>query len=76
MCLGIPVKITEINREENSAICEYKGVKRKIDIRFVPDVKVNEYVILHAGFAIQKVNPESAQEIHELLNQFENPGEK
>jgi len=71
MCLGIPVKIVEINIDEQSAICEYKGVRKKIDLRFVPDVKLNDYVILHAGFAIQKVNQESAEQIYELLDKFE-----
>ncbi len=71
MCLGVPVKIIEITEDKNSAICEYQGVRRKVNIRFVPDVKIGDYVILHAGFAIQKVEEKSAHQIYDLLNQIE-----
>lgn len=67
MCLGIPVKVVGISGK--SAIGEIGGVKRKIDISFV-DVKVGDYVILHAGFAIQKLDEEEAEETLKLLREM------
>ncbi|MBC7333246.1 MAG: HypC/HybG/HupF family hydrogenase formation chaperone [Actinobacteria bacterium] len=58
MCLAIPAKIRKIT--ENVAEVESLGVTRKVDISLVPDAKVGDYVIVHAGFAIQIVDKEDA----------------
>jgi len=68
MCLGIPVKVIKIGKD-NKALCGYLGVEREIDIRFTPGVKEGEFVLLHAGFAIQVVNKENAQEVYDLLDE-------
>lgn len=70
MCLGIPVEIIKV-KANNKAICNYMGVEREIDIRFTPDVKEGDYVILHAGFAIQKVDPKASREIYDLLRELD-----
>jgi hydrogenase expression/formation protein HypC len=67
MCLAIPLKITEVNGKE--AMAEIEGVKRKIRIDFVKDVKVGEYVIVHAGFAIERLDEKLAQENMELIKE-------
>ena len=54
MCLGIPVKIVEIKGE--TAIVESNGVKREAIITFIENPQIGDYVILHAGFAIQKID--------------------
>ena len=69
MCLGIPVEIIEI-KENNKAICNYLGVEREIDIRFLPDLRLGDFVILHAGFAIQKVAQESVREVYDILREY------
>ena len=69
MCLAIPVKIVVIN-ENKRAIGEIGGVERELDITFVPDVKVGEYVFLHAGFAIQVLNENEARESMKLWNEI------
>lgn len=61
MCLAIPLKIKEINGKD--AIAEVEGVSRKIRIDFIDDLKVDDYVIVHAGFAIEKIDEE-----HALMN--------
>ncbi len=62
MCLAVPGKIVEIDKPKNQAIIDYgNGTKRKANISFL-DVSVNDYVLVHAGFAIQKVDPKEAQE--------------
>lgn len=69
MCLAVPGKIIEIDNKNNQAIIDYgNGTKRKANISFL-EVSVNDYVLVHAGFAIQKVDP---QEAEETLNVFHN----
>lgn len=74
MCLAVPVKIEEING--NIAIASTGGVKRKIGIDLTPDVKIGEYVLLHAGFAIGKISEKDAKETLELLKEIFKQAEK
>jgi hydrogenase expression/formation protein HypC len=68
MCLGIPGRIIEI--EKNVAKVDVGGVSRNISLDLCPDVSVGEYVLIHAGFAIQKVDEEEAKETLDLLKQM------
>ena len=63
MCLAVPGKITEIDKDRKHAIVDFGGSRRKINIMLTPDVKVGDYVLVHAGFAIQKMNAKDAEEI-------------
>ena len=67
MCLAIPAKVMEIN--QNIAKADFGGVYRDVNISLV-DVKIGEYVIVHAGYAIQVMDEESAQETLELFRQI------
>jgi hydrogenase expression/formation protein HypC len=58
MCLAVPARITKLNK--NIAEVESLGVKKEIDVSLVPDVNVGDYVIVHAGFAIQLIDEEDA----------------
>ena len=58
MCLAIPAKIIKITK--NIAEVETMGVKKEVNITLVPEVKKGDYVIVHAGFAIQAVEEEEA----------------
>ncbi len=69
MCLGIPVKIVEIKGD--IAIVESEGVRREAVITFIDNPKVGDYVILHAGFAIQKIDEKEAKETLKLLKELE-----
>lgn len=60
MCLAIPLKIIEINGKEAQA--ESMGMTRKVRIDFIENPKVGEYVIVHAGFAIERLPEEQALE--------------
>ncbi|TES90288.1 MAG: HypC/HybG/HupF family hydrogenase formation chaperone [Candidatus Cloacimonadota bacterium] len=66
MCLGIPVKIVE--KKGNTGIGEIGGVKREVDLRFLENVEIGDFVILHAAFAIQKLDEKEAEETLSLLN--------
>jgi hydrogenase expression/formation protein HypC len=58
MCLAVPARITKLNK--NIAEVESLGVKKEIDVSLVPDINVGDYVIVHAGFAIQLIDEEDA----------------
>lgn len=65
MCLAVPGKITEIKGEE--AVIEFGGVSRRAIISMVPDLKIGDYVLIHAGFAIQKWSEQDVKEFEEVM---------
>ncbi len=67
MCIAIPGKIVEIDFP--FAIVDFKGTKRKIRIDLIDDAKVGDWVLVHVGIAIQKVDEEEARKTAELLEQ-------
>ena len=68
MCLAVPALITSI--EGTMAEVELGGVAARISILFTPEAKVGEYVVLHAGYAINTLNAEEARKTLELLEQI------
>ncbi len=68
MCLAIPCRIVELNGE--MAVGEVGGVERDVSVMMTPGVKVGDYVIVHAGFAIQIVDQEEAKENLKILRQM------
>ena len=68
MCLGIPMKIKKIN--VGFAQVESGRLIRTINIQMLPNLKIGDYVIVHAGFAIQKVDPAKAKETLKLINEI------
>ena len=67
MCLAIPSKITHIENE--MATIDVDGVKRSASLMLLEDSAVGDYVIVHAGFAIKKLDEESAMETIRLLKE-------
>jgi len=65
MCLAIPVKVSKI--KGTLAEVDMAGVKRQADIRFLEGVKAGDYVLVHAGFAIEKIDEKEARETLKLL---------
>ena len=59
MCLAVPLKLVEI--KGSTAIGEAMGVSREIRVDFIRDPKPGEYVIVHAGFAIERLSPQQAE---------------
>ena len=60
MCLAVPLKITEVNGKE--AVAESMGMRRTIRVDFIEDPKPGDYVIVHAGFAIERLPEEQAED--------------
>jgi hydrogenase expression/formation protein HypC len=68
MCVGVPSKIIRI--EDSTAIVEVLGAQREISLLLLnEDVKIGDYVIVHAGFAIQKLQEEQALSDLELMKE-------
>lgn len=68
MCLAIPTRVIEI--KGTNAVVEFGGVRKEIGLQLVPDAKVGDYVLLHAGFAIQKMDEGEARETLKLLEEL------
>ena len=60
MCLAVPLKIIEIDGK--NAVGESMGMQRKLRVDFIPEPKIGDYVIVHAGFAIERLPEEQALE--------------
>ena len=67
MCLAIPSKITKI--ENNMATIDVEGVQREASLLLLEDARVGDYVIVHAGFAISKLDEAAARETLDLLRE-------
>ena len=70
MCLGIPMQIKSI--EGYTARCEAKGVERDVSLFMMQDeaLAIDDYVLVHVGYAIQKISAEDARTTWELFDQM------
>lgn len=69
MCLAIPAIVIELD-EPNLAVIEIGGVRKQVSLMLVDDVAVGDYVLVHAGFAIDKVDEGEAQKTMDLLQEL------
>ena len=69
MCLAIPAEITEM-KDDRLATVSILGVTRDVALDLTPQARVGDYVLVHAGFAIEVVDAEYAQETIDLIKQF------
>ena len=69
MCLAIPMKITSV--EGDTARVSLEGLEKEIDVRFLEDPRPGDYVIVHAGFAIDKLDEEEAKKTLDLFKEIE-----
>ena len=68
MCWAVPTRIIEAEGDVGKV--ELSGTVREVGLQFVPDAEVGDYVLIHAGFAIQKVNEEEARQTLDLLEEM------
>ena len=61
MCHAIPAMIIEIDAPSDTAIVALGEVKKEVSLALVQDVQVGDYVLIHVGYALDKVNPEEAE---------------
>jgi hydrogenase expression/formation protein HypC len=70
MCLGIPGKIVSI-AATGLAEVDFSGVRRVVSLLLCPEAQVADYVLVHVGFAIQRLDPEEALETLKLFDELE-----
>ena len=73
MCLAVPGKIMSIEGDDamtKQAKVNFGGIIKDINLAYVPDAKVGEYVIVHVGFALSKVDEEEALKVFEYLKEI------
>ncbi len=68
MCLAIPARIVELDGAE--ALVEVGGAQRRCNVAFVADPKLGDYVLLHAGFAIQKWSEDDLRQYNEIMGEL------
>ncbi len=66
MCLAIPARVVEL-KDDDQAIIDLAGVRKEISLALVDDVWPGDYVIVHVGYALQKVDPDEAARTLELF---------
>ena len=74
MCLAIPGKVISISGEDplpRSGKVDFGGVLKEVSLAYVPEVKVGDYVIVHVGFALSRVDEAEANQVFEYLREME-----
>jgi hydrogenase expression/formation protein HypC len=77
MCLGVPGRVVEIYEANGlrMGMADFGGVRREVCLTYVPEAKVDSYVLVHVGFAISVISEEEARETRELLEEIGLVGE-
>jgi hydrogenase expression/formation protein HypC len=78
MCLAIPGKIESISGDEpltRVGKINFGGILKEASLAYVPEAKVGDYVIVHVGFALSRLDEDEAQKVFEYLRQIEELGE-
>jgi hydrogenase expression/formation protein HypC len=77
MCLAIPGKIMSITGEgfERMGKVSFGGVLKEVNLSYVPDAKVDDYVVVHVGFAINTLDESEANKVFEYLKEMDELGE-
>jgi hydrogenase expression/formation protein HypC len=73
MCLAVPGRVLSVTEQDGTTMADvdFGGVRKEVCLAYIPDVQEGEYVIVHVGFAIQRLDEKSAQE---TLANFERLG--
>jgi hydrogenase expression/formation protein HypC len=74
MCLAVPSKVIEVDEANKTGRIDHLGVKIKANFALLDSVRVGDWVIVHAGFAISKLDEAEARETIELLRQLADAG--
>jgi hydrogenase expression/formation protein HypC len=69
MCLAMPMRVVEKNDGGEEGIAELGGVRRKVSFQLLDEVELGDYVLVHAGFAIARVDEEDARETIDAMDE-------
>ena len=75
MCLAVPMLITAISEDGSEAVVALEGASRRVSLALVDDCAVGDYVVVHVGFALSRLEPEEAAETLALLQELAQAGE-
>ena len=72
MCLGIPGRVEEIDRADELLMGKvaFGGIKKRVCLEHVPEVQVGDYVLVHVGFALSRLDEAEAQRVFEMLEEI------
>ncbi len=74
MCLAVPGKIESIEGDDpmlRSGKVNFGGILKNVNLAYVPEAKIGDYVLVHVGFAISIIDEEEAQQVFEYLRQID-----
>jgi len=74
MCLAIPSKVVKI--EDTIGTIDIEGVRREVSLLLLDDINIGDYVIVHAGYAIQKIDETAAKDALTMLREVMSLGEE
>ncbi|HMS73832.1 HypC/HybG/HupF family hydrogenase formation chaperone [Gordonia sp. (in: high G+C Gram-positive bacteria)] len=72
MCLAVPGRVESIREEDGTVMADvsFGGVRKKVCLAYLPDIAIGEYVIVHVGFAIQRLDEQSAVDTIEQFREL------
>ncbi|MGN0093239.1 MAG: HypC/HybG/HupF family hydrogenase formation chaperone [Methanobrevibacter sp.] len=70
MCIAAPAKVVELDKENNLLAADFGGVRQTARTNLLPDVEVGDYVLIHAGYAIEKLTEQAAKESLEAWDEL------
>ena len=73
MCLGVPGRVLEVTREDDLLVgrVDFGGVRRRVCLEHVPEVRPGEWVLVHVGFALARLDEDEARRTFELLRELD-----
>jgi hydrogenase expression/formation protein HypC len=73
MCLGIPGRVVETYREHDVLMgkVQFGGVSKRVCLEHVPDVRVDDYVLVHVGFALSRIDEDEARRVFQFLESMD-----
>ncbi len=77
MCLAVPGRVAEIYRENEILMgkVDFSGVTRRVCLEHVPDAVVDDYVLVHVGFALSRIDADEAKKVFEYLRELRELGD-
>ena len=77
MCLGVPGKLVEVDRQGDppTGKVEFGGIVKDVCLAFTPEAEVGQYVLVHVGFALSQIDEAEAEEVFSYLQQIDEAGE-
>jgi hydrogenase expression/formation protein HypC len=73
MCLAVPGRLTTIEGDDpilRAGIVDFSGVTKRVNLSYVPDARIGDFVLVHVGFAISVVDPDEARKVFDYLKQM------